>query len=181
MFGFIYDSNKKLERAVENEEEYRRMLEQNTWIIHGENIGKSPDKLPENIQKSSYNFPEKSQNISGNNTGKILEKSENNTQKVTEKVLEKPEKMLVNKPEKSDNYDVNTLEYCCKILEHLVVVDGASIKLVDNGLVLKSNPGYPAFRLKYCPNCGVPIEHDEIDKEDIDVQKPKEIQRDKPK
>ena len=174
MFGFIYNGE---EQIVGISEEIRRELLKNTWIIHGESIGKSPDKFGEIFGKNPDKIPEKMPE----NPGKILEKDPESFRFSKEKMPEKPEKMLVNKPEKSDNYDVNTLEYCCKILEHLVVVDGASIKLVDNGLVLKSNPGYPAFRLKYCPNCGVPIEHDEIDKEDIDVQKPKEIQRDKPK
>ena len=174
MFGFIYDSNKKLERAVENEEEYRRMLAQNTWIIHGENIGKSPDKLPENIQKSSYNFPEKSQNISGNNTGNSPE----NIHKMTEKVLEKPDKLVVNKPQNSTNFDANIIEYCCKILEHLVVSDGGSIKLTNLGLTLKSNPTYPVFQLKYCPNCGTKIEQNAPDYVEKPVPEPKEILRD---
>lgn len=168
-WGFTVDLNKK----IWVDDTMYQKIAGNTLIIKDINAY----NLLEISRNNTGIIPEKSQNISGNNTGKILEKSENNPGKV----LEKPSKLVVKKPKNSQNYDANTLEYCCKTLEHLVVVDGASIKLVDNGLVLKSNPGYPAFRLKYCPNCGAVIEHDEVDKEDLDVQKPKEIQRDKPK
>ena len=152
-------------------------IAENTWIIHGENIGKSPDKFPELFGNNSRIISEKSQNISGNNTGKILEKSENNPGKV----LEKPSKLVVKKPQNSDNFDANTLEYCCKKLEHLVVADGGSIKLTNLGLVLKSNPTYPVFQLKYCPNCGTEIEQNAPDYVEKPVPEPKEILRDKPK
>lgn len=173
-FGFVYNGE---EQIVGISEEIRRDLLKNTWIIHGENIGKSPDKYGEIFGKNPDKFPEKSQNISGNNTGKILEKSENNSGKV----LEKPKEMLVNKPEKSDNYDANTIEYCCVTLEKLVVSDGGSIKLTDKGLVLKSNPGYPVFRLKYCPNCGTRIYHQDTHFVEKSAPEVKEIQRDKSK
>ena len=177
----------------------REISKNNTGNIsekYPENVGKNTDKLPEYILENPDKYPEnsiesiriikekyarnsleKSQNISGNNTGKILEKSENNTGKV----LEKPKEMLVNKPEKSDNYDANTIEYCCVTLEKLVVSDGGSIKLTDKGLVLKSNPGYPVFRLKYCPNCGTRIYHQDTHFVEKSAPEVKEIQRDKPK
>lgn len=172
-FGFIYTG----ENRAKVSDEIRKQLEENTWIIRPEIVAKNPDKYGEIFGKNPDKIPEKMPEYSGKNTGNSPELS----QKISEKVLEKPSKLVVKKPENSTNYDVNTLEYCCKTLEKLVVSDGGSIKLTDKGLVLKSNPNYPVFRLKFCPNCGVNIEHED----DTFVQKSapevKEIQRDKPK
>ena len=169
-YGFTVDLNKKV---WVDDTIYQKIVE-NTWIIRPENIGKSPDKFPELFGNNARIIPEKSQN----NLGKNARISPELLEKMSEKILEKPSKMIVNRPEKSDNYDANTLEYCCKILEHLVVSDGASIKLTNLGLILKSNPTYPQFRLKYCPNCGTEIEQNAPDYVEKPVPEPKKIRRD---
>lgn len=115
---------------------------------------------------------------SQNNPGKNARISQNNSGNNTEKVLEKPGKLVVIKPENSDNYDVNTLDYCCNILKHLVIGDGRAIKLNANGLVLVNNPDNPVFRLKYCPNCGKEITHDDQSFVEKIPEEPKEILRD---
>ena len=166
-FGFYQDGEQKL---IGISDELLKQLEENTWIIHDKNVIKM-------LGKSLNNpgiIPEKSQNISGNNTGNSPE----NIHKMTEKVLEKPDKLVVNKPQNSTNFDANIIEYCCKILEHLVVSDGGSIKLTNLGLTLKSNPTYPVFQLKYCPNCGTKIEQNAPDYVEKPVPEPKEILRD---
>lgn len=129
-------------------------------LENSQNISrKIPEKMPENPQKNAEKMPE-------------------NVHKLTEKVLEKPEKMVVKKPANSDNYDVNTLEYCCKVLKHLVIGDGRAIKLNQNGLVLVNNPDNPVFQLKYCPNCGTEIEQKDSNFVEKYPPEPKEILRD---
>jgi len=129
--------------------------------------------IPENVSgKSLGNSQDISRNLSG-----ISQDFPKTFPENSDKV---PKTFVVNKPKNSENYDVNTLDYCCKILEHLVVGDGGSIKLIAQGLVLKSNPGLPVFRLKYCPNCGTKIEHSDTDFVEKSVPEVKEILRDKP-
>lgn len=139
-----------------------------------ENVGKNPDKFPENSEDNFRKNVEKSVEISRKNA----EKSPELSQKITEKTLEKVEKMVVKKPENSSQYDVNTLEYCCRILKHLVIGDGRAIKLNANGLVLVNNPDNPVFRLKFCPNCGTEIEQPSDNFVEKSVPEPKEILRD---
>ena len=143
-----------------------------------ENLGNILEKTPEIILNNSRIICGNSLEKSRNNPGKMPEKSPELSQKITEKTLEKVEKMVVKKPENSSQYDVNTLEYCCRILKHLVIGDGRAIKLNANGLVLVNNPDNPVFRLKFCPNCGTEIEQPSDNFVEKSVPEPKEILRD---
>ena len=77
----------------------------------------------------------------------------------------------------SGNYDTEELEYCCPELKSLVVVDGGAIKLNEKGLVLRANPEKQPRRIKFCPECGKGVEHDDTIPE-VPAEAPKPLQRD---
>ena len=92
--------------------------------------------------------------------------------------------MKVSKPPGSANYDADYLAYCCLELKHNVIGDGGAIVLIDKGLCLRTNNrAIDQRRVKFCPECGQQITHEDFGNVEVDppVADTKQILRDKPK
>jgi hypothetical protein len=91
------------------------------------------------------------------------DKTYRNFQPVEQK--EWPKKMVIKEvkfPDKTVGYDMNTLVYCCPEMRHAVMIDGSSVALYPQGLVLRRVDMRNAMPLKQCMYCGKEIIHEAL-------------------
>ena len=122
---------------------------------------KARAELPKAKVKEPKTFAE--EDIKGDKSIPIDDNTYRNFQ--PEEQTEWPKKFVLKEkkfPDKTVGYDMNGLKYCCPEMRKAVSVDGTSVALYPQGLVLRQEDMRNAPILKQCMYCGKEIVHEAL-------------------